>query len=357
MTSLLFMVGLILLVGGAELLVRGASRIATAAGISPLVVGLTVVAFGTSAPELAVTTSAALRGFPDLALGNVVGSNVLNVLLILGASALVAPLVVQKRVVRLEVPFMIGVTALVVLLSLNGVVSRWEGLFLLVGGITYTTVLVTRARAVAPKRRPEDEGSGPSTAANLALVAVGLVLLVLGSRWIVAGAEAMAAALGVPELVIGLTVVAAGTSLPELATSVVASVRGQRDIAVGNIIGSNIFNLLIVLGAAAAVSPSGVAVPLTALTFDLPVMLAVSVACLPIFITGLKIDRLEGFIFLGFYVIYTTYLVLDASNHRALPALREGILFVALPLTVLTLLASALNGRDDDAPRDDDSPV
>lgn len=350
MTAFLFLAGLVLLVGGADLLVRGASRIAAAAGISPLVVGLTVVAFGTSAPELAVTTSASMNGFPDLALGNVVGSNVLNVLLILGVSALVAPLMVQKRVVRLEVPFMIGVTALVVVLSLNGVVSRLEGAFLLAGGVVYATVLVLRARAVAPAIRLDRGEARRSMPANLALVALGLVLLVLGSRWIVDGAEAMAAALGVPELVIGLTVVAAGTSLPELATSVVASIRGERDIAVGNIIGSNIFNLLIVLGTAAVVSPTGVAVPVSALTFDLPVMLAVAVVCLPILITGLKIDRLEGFIFLGFYVVYTSYLVLDASNHQALPALREGILFVALPLTVLTLVASGLNGRSGPPP-------
>ncbi len=343
MIVVLFIAGLVLLIGGAEMLVRGSSRIAAAAGISPLVVGLTVVAFGTSAPELAVTAAASFRGDPDLALGNVVGSNVLNVLLILGASALVAPLLVQKRLVRMEVPFMIGVTVLVVVLGLNGVISRVEGVFLFAGGIAYTTVLVLRARAVAPPvaERPRG-GRGGSLPINAGLVGVGLGLLVLGSHWIVDGAQAMAVALGVPQLVIGLTVVAVGTSLPELATSIVASLQGQRDIAVGNIIGSNIFNLLIALGAASAISPIGVEVPLTARTFDLPVMLAVSLVCLPIFITGLKIDRLEGFIFLGFYVIYTTYVVLDAANHHALDALQDGIFFVALPLTLLTLIAAGM---------------
>ncbi|MFO7892237.1 MAG: calcium/sodium antiporter [Longimicrobiales bacterium] len=346
MTGLFFVLGLGLLIGGAEMLVRGSSRIAAAAGISPLVVGLTVVAFGTSAPELAVTAAASFRGDPDLALGNVVGSNVLNVLLILGASALVAPLLVQKRLVRLEVPFMIGMTALVVALSLNGVISRLEGAFLFIGGLVYTAVLVVRARAVAPPLadRTATFTTG-AVAVNTALVLAGLGFLVLGSQWIVNGAQSMAAALGVPELVIGLTVVAAGTSLPELATSVVASIQGHRDLAVGNIIGSNIFNLLIVLGAASAISPIGVEVPLSALTFDLPVMLAVSLVCLPIFITGLKIDRLEGFIFLGFYVIYTTYLVLDAADHHALYALQDGILFVALPLTLLTLAAAAIRSE------------
>jgi cation:H+ antiporter len=344
MVVALFLAGLLFLISGAEMLVRGSSRIATAAGISPLVVGLTVVAFGTSAPELAVTAAASFRGDPDLALGNVVGSNVLNVLLILGASALVAPLLVQKRLVRMEVPFMIGVTALVVVLGLNGVISRLEGAFLFAGGIAYTVVLVLRARAVAPSAANRQPGPG-RLPINIGLVGIGLALLVLGSQWIVDGAQAMAAALGVPQLVIGLTVVAVGTSLPELATSIVASLQGQRDIAVGNIIGSNIFNLLIVLGSASAISPIGVEVPLTALTFDLPVMLAVALVCLPIFITGLKIDRLEGFIFLGFYVIYTTYVVLDAADHRALYALQEGIFFIALPLTLLTLIAAGLRGE------------
>lgn len=349
MTALLFVLGLVVLIGGAELLIRGSSRIARAAGITPLVVGLTVVAFGTSAPELGVTTAAALRGDPDLALGNVLGSNVLNVLLILGTSALVAPLVVERRLVRLEVPFMIAVSAVVVLLSLNRVISRTEGVLLLGGGITYTAVLVSRARAV-PVKGTDGEPRGPRPrfrpAVDLTFVALGLALLVLGSRWIVSGAEAMASALGVPQLVVGLTVVAAGTSLPELATSVLAAARGERDMAVGNIIGSNIFNLLIVLGSAAAVSPSGIAVPLAALTFDLPVMLTVAVVCLPILITGLRIDRLEGLIFLGFYIVYTTYLVLDAANHSALDALQDGIMFVALPLTVLTLGAAAVRRRD-----------
>lgn len=346
MTTLLFVLGLALLVGGAELLVRGSSRIAARAGISSLVVGLTVVAFGTSAPELGVTAAAAFRGDPDLALGNVVGSNVLNILLILGLSALVAPLVVQKRLVRLEVPFMVAVSVLAVLLSLNGTITRLEGTILLFGGIAYTAVLVMRARAVAPSPA-EREVSSPrgSTALDLGLVVLGLGLLVLGSQWIVESARAIAGALGVPELVIGLTVVAAGTSLPELATSVVASVQGQRDIAVGNIIGSNIFNLLIVLGSAALIAPSGVDVPTSALTFDLPVMLVVAVVCLPIFITGLKIDRLEGFIFVGFYIVYTTYIALDAAHHHALDELRDGIVYIVLPLTLLTLAAAAFRSR------------
>lgn len=365
MTVLLFLVGLVLLVGGAEILVRGASRIATAAGIAPLVVGLTVVAFGTSAPELAVTTAATLRGDGDLAIGNVVGSNILNVLLILGLSAAVTPLIVQKRLVRLEVPFMILVSAVVMFLAMDRAISRPEGIVLLASGIAYTLILVIQARragtgdADAAVAAAAGEAGSSSVVASgwtplgvlgdMALVVAGLGLLVVGSHWIVQGAQALATILGVPDLVIGLTVVSAGTSLPELATSLVASFRGQRDMAVGNIIGSNIFNLLLILGTAAAVVPDGIHIPLSALTFDLPVMLAVALVCLPIFFTGRRIDRLEGLIFLAFYGVYTTYLILYAGQHHALDEFREAMLYVGIPLTALVLGISAFrqsNGSD-----------
>ena len=364
MITALSILGIVLLVGGAELLVRGAARLATAAGIAPLVIGLTVVAFGTSAPELAVTTAATLRGGSDLALGNVIGSNILNVLLILGISAVVAPLLVQRRLVRLEVPFMILVSVVVVLLALDRSFSRLEGLALVASGVCYTVFLVVQARRVG-KRSAASVDPAVATAAgvassesksssgwvpmgvlgDVALVVAGLGLLVVGSHWIVQGAEALAESLGIPHLVIGLTVVAAGTSLPELATSVVASLRGQRDMAVGNIIGSNVFNLLIILGTAAAMAPDGIHVPLSALTFDFPVLLAVSLVCLPIFFTGHRIDRLEGAIFLAFYGIYTTYLVLDAADHHALSELQDAIFYFALPLTLLVLVAGTVRER------------
>lgn len=344
MTYILFLLGLILLVGGAEVMVRGAIRIAAAVGISPLVIGLTVVAFGTSAPELAVAAVATLRGDPDLALGNVVGSNILNVLLILGLSAAVAPLLVQRRLVRLEVPFMIGVSVLVMLMALDRSISAIEGVFLVTGGIVYTVGLVVQARRSGnglERKLPALRGRAGLVASSL-LVVAGLVLLTLGSHWIVVGAQAMAAAFGVPDLVIGLTVVSVGTSLPELATSVVASIRGERDLAVGNIVGSNIFNLMIILGTAAVLSVDGLDVPLAMLTFDLPVMLAVALVCLPIFFTGQKIDRAEGLIFVGFYVAYTAYLVLDAANHHALSGLRDAVLLFGLPMTVLILVMGFL---------------
>jgi cation:H+ antiporter len=338
-SGLLLAVGLVLLVLGAEALVRGASRLAAALGIAPLIIGLTVVAFGTSAPEVAVSIGAAASGRGDIALGNVIGSNIFNILLILGVSAAVAPLVVSTQLVRLDVPIMVGVSAIVLLLALDGRISRLDGVLLLAGIGAYTGYLIRAARrGQQPPVAAEDELPEPGRLpGNLALILAGLVLLVLGSRWLVDGAADIAAALGVSELVIGLTIVAAGTSLPEIATSITATLRGQRDIAVGNVVGSNIFNLLLVLGAAGLVAPHGVAVPDGVLGFDLPVMLAVAVACLPIFLTGYRIRRREGFLFLGYYVAYTVYLVLTAVHHPSLPVYSGVMLAFVLPLTVLTL--------------------
>jgi cation:H+ antiporter len=336
--------GLLLLVAGAELFVRGAARIAALAGVEPLVIGLTVVAFGTSAPEVAVSLQAALAGRPDIALGNAVGSNITNILLILGLSAIIAPLAVSKRLIRLDVPVMIGVALLPLLFGLNGRLSRGEGFLLVLLSGGYTLFLILQGRR---DTGPHDEFAqeyGPTAfvvrhwAGNLALVLGGLFLLVAGARWLVEGAVEIARTFGLSELVTGLTIVAVGTSLPELATSVIASLKGERDIAVGNIVGSNIFNILVVLGLAASVSPEGIAVSPAALHFDLPVMLAASLACLPIFFTGSAIARWEGFLFLGYYVAYTAYLLLASSSHAALPFFGKAMLLFVLPLTALTLL-------------------
>ena len=350
MTALLLIGGLVLLVVGGELLVRGASRLAVSLGISPLVVGLTVVAFGTSAPELAVSLQAAAVGAAEMAMGNVVGSNIFNVLFILGLSAMITPLVVDGQIIRQEVPVMIGASLLVLGLSLDGRVSRAEGLALLTGVIVYTTVLVRQSRSqtraleqeYAEEAHVARAGVAPAAESRLPvqllLIAAGLVLLVLGSRWLVEGASAIARALGLSELVIGLTIVAGGTSLPEVAASVVAAVRGQRDIAVGNVVGSNIFNLLCVLGAAAAIAPAGMPVPASLLRFDMVVMLAVAVACLPIFFHGRSIVRWEGALLFGYYLAYTAYLVLAASQHDALTTYTLAMRWFFLPLTLITLL-------------------
>ncbi|MCS7088230.1 MAG: calcium/sodium antiporter [Thermoflexales bacterium] len=347
-TIVLFVAGLALAIGGAEALVRGASRLAAALGVSPLVIGLTVVAFGTSSPELAVSVQSSLLGLSGVSLGNVVGSNIFNVLLILGLSALVAPLTVAQQLIRLDVPLMIGVSLVAYLFALDGNVGRFEGVMLFAGIVAYTVFLILESRRESrdiEKEYAQEFGERPRGALqiliNLLLVGAGLGMLVIGSRWLIDGAVAIARMLGVSEVVIALTLIAGGTSLPEVATSVVASIRGERDIAVGNIVGSNIFNLLSVLGVSAAVSPHGIAATPQLLSFDFPIMLAVAFACLPIFLSG-TIARWEGALFLAYYVAYTLYLVFSATQNPLLPSYNTFMLSVALPLTVITLVLIAV---------------
>ena len=390
--------GLLLLVAGAELLVRGASRLAAAFRISPLVIGLTVVAFGTSAPEMAVSLQAGFEGHPDLAIGNVVGSNIFNVLFILGVCALILPLIVSVALVRREVPVMIGASVLVYVLALDGALDRGDGAILFGGLILWVTwsIIAGRGEARDPEGGEEEalatiaaDGTSwragavavlclavigwtrswfdsvvaafslggaaiylagavlaRSRAAKIAgvlgqlgFVAVGLSGLLLGAGYLIASSSAVARALGIGDLVIGLTIVAAGTSLPEVATSVVATIRNQRDIAIGNVVGSNVFNILAILGLTAILVPGGLSVDASVLAFDLPVMVAVAVACLPIFFTGFRIARWEGALFLAGYVAYTTLLLLAATRNPALGSFRNAMLLTA-PLVVIVLAGS-----------------
>lgn len=333
MTTLLLLGGLALLVLGAEFLIRGASRLALRAGIPSLVVGLTIVAYGTSAPEMIVSAKAALAGQADLALGNVVGSNIFNVLFILGASALLAPLLVSRPIIQREVPIMIAVSVLLWVLALDGRVSRAEGALLLVLLGAYT-VFQVRLGLRQGNGNPVPVKSSPGL--NVLAIVGGLALLVLGAHWFLDGSVQLARSAGLSELIIGLTIVAAGTSLPEVATSLLATWRGERDLAVGNVVGSNIFNILGVLGASAVLG-GGVAVSGAARAFDIPLMTAVALACLPIFFTGHVIARWEGVVFLFYYAAYTAFLVLDARAHDALPLFNAMMMWFALPLTVLTL--------------------
>ncbi len=353
-TAMLFIAGLVGLVAGAELLVRGASKLALSFGLSPLVVGLTVVAFGTGAPEVAVSVGAALSGQTDLAVGNVVGSNILNVLFILGVSALITPLVVNRQLIRQEVPMMVGVSVLLMVLSLDRRISTFDALLLLALMIGYTTFLVrqSRAQTALAKQTGSDDSDLPrmepgawdsKLPAQIGLILAGLVLLVAGSQGLLTAAITIAKAFGVSDLVIGLTIVAAGTSLPEVATSVMAAIRGQRDIAVGNVVGSNMFNILGCLGLAGlATGGSGLPVPPAALAFDLWVMLAVALACLPIFITGREIARWEGGVFVAYYVAYVAWLVLQAQQHAAAQTFSAAMLGFVVPLTVVTLMVVLL---------------
>ncbi len=353
----LFAVGLVLLIVGAQLLVHGASRLALTLGISPLVVGLTVVAFGTSSPELAVSVGSALAGESEIAFGNVVGSNIFNVLFILGASAMITPLVVGVQIIRQEVPIMIGSSVLLLAVAADGRIGLWEGAGLVALLAVYVLFLIIQAGRHRDdgKRSREASAAKPGSAGwdrweampavQAVLIGAGLVLLVAGSRWLVDAATAIARLVGVSDLIIGLTIVAAGTSLPEVAASIAAAVKGERDIAVGNVVGSNTFNILGCLGLSALVAPDGLPVPSAVLTFDAWVMLAAAIACVPVFLTGGTIARWEGAVFLFYYVAYATYVVLAAQAHDALPAFSQTVLWFFVPITVLTLMVAMLRQR------------
>jgi cation:H+ antiporter len=318
---------------------------AAALRIAPLVIGLTVVAFGTSAPELAVTTASALKGEADLAIGNVVGSNICNVLFILGLSALIAPLVVSSQLIRWDVPLMIAASVLTYLLAMDGEISRWDGLLLFAGVVAYTfwSIRLSRREKRAVQEEFAEEYAAPEERAashavlNVVFVAGGLLLLGLGADWLVGGAVTIARIVGISELVIGLTIVAVGTSLPEAAASLVAALRGEREIAVGNVVGSNLFNLLCVLGLTGMIAPRGIPISETALWIDMPIMIAVFIACLPVFFTGGKISRWNGAMLLGYYLAYLTDLVLRALEVPFAADFRLIVLFFVLPLTLIAL--------------------
>lgn len=312
LSLLLILVSFVLLAIGAELLVRGAASLGLRAGLSSLVVGLTVVAFGTSAPELAVSVKAAMDGAGDIAIGNVVGSNLFNVAVILGFSALVRPLAVHAQVIRFDMPLMLVASIAFGVMFMQGEgLARWEGGLLFAGIIAYTVhsvrqsqrqpALVAEASEVlAVPNKPD------SLWLSIVMIAGGLVLLVFGARLLVQHAVELARALHVSEAVIGLTIIAAGTSLPELATSVVASVRRQTDIAIGNIVGSNLFNLLCIAGVAGLISP----IPREGIRMaDLIWMIAVSALLLPLLRTGFKLRRWEGLVLVAAYVIYLALLL------------------------------------------------
>ncbi len=338
--------GFILLVLGAEVLVHGAARLAARFGISPLIIGLTVVAFGTSAPEMAVSTQSAFMGQGDIAIGNVIGSNIFNVLVVLGLSALIIPLVVSRQLVRFDVPIMIAAGFLAWLLALDGSYSRIDGLILFSCIIVYTGYLIIsslKAFKAGKTLAGDDEYTADinphrfASLINIAYLLIGLVLLITGSNLLVTGAVSLAQALGLSELVIGLTIIAIGTSLPELATSLIAAWKGERDIAVGNIVGSNLFNLLAVLGLAGLVSPESISVARSAIDFDFPVMMAVMIACLPVFFAGYSINRWEGALFLGYYVAYTAYLIMQSNGEPFANTFADAMLGYVVPLTAITL--------------------
>lgn len=349
MVWLLLIAGLVLLIAGADLLVRGAARLAGSFKVPALVIGLTVVAFGTSAPELAVSVKAATAGQAQLAIANVVGSNIFNVLFILGAAAVISPLLISRQLIRQDVPIMVLVSAVVVALTLNGSINKLEAAFLAFGLIAYTWFLFVQGRKKGMDTTDEEVEqllkTHVPTWRNVMLVVIGLALLAMGARWLVQSAVELATAWGVNEAVIGLTIVAAGTSLPEVLTSIVATIKGERDIAVGNVVGSNIFNLLGVLGISGLVSP----IPLLAgeqmATLDIPVMLGTAVLCVPLFFSGAVLSRAEGVLFLTLYVAYVWMLIAIALALGYLSTLESAIFYVLLPFTLVFVVVSLIRDR------------
>lgn len=347
-TILLFLAGLITLILGADLLVRGASRLAAAFGVSPLVIGLTIVAIGTASPEIAVSLQAAAAGQGDLTLGNVLGSNIFNILFILGVTAIVAPVVIAEQLIRKDVPIMLGISLLTLVLAIDGNLGWFDGVILLIGMISYIVFALRQSKEeskavqaeYAQEFSPKEPHTVRNTITNIGFILVGLGLLVLGSNWLVESASQIAKSLGVSELVIGLTIVAAGTSLPEVATSVIAALKKESDIAVGNAVGSNIFNLLGVLGLGAVVAPGGIAVAERVLQFDLPVMLFVALVSLPIFYVDSRISRLDGGLLLSYYVIYVVYIIMRAAESPAISAMSV-FMSIFIPLTFSLLVIAA----------------
>lgn len=346
MTVLMLFLGLGLLVVGAELLVRGASRLGLAIGISPLVIGLTVVAFGTSSPEMAVSVRAALTNHPDIVIGTNVGGTIFNILFILGLCALLAPLKISQQLVWYEVPIMIGAHLLLLAMSYDGKINRLNAFILFLGIAGYTLIAILKGRREAKTVTDQYQEAYYVSQNGLnaliigkhtGLIILGLIFCVLGAGWLLDSAVILARALGISELVIGMTIVAAGTSLPEVATSAVAAIRGERDIAVGNAIGSCIFNILGIVGVAGLIAPDGIAVAPSVIRFDLPVAIAVCAACLPIFFTGHKISRWEGLLFLGYYAAYNSYLIMAAKDHDSLPMFSMIMMWFVIPLTLLTV--------------------
>lgn len=334
--------GLCLLIIGAELMVRAAVRLAERLHVRPLIIGLTIVALGSSAPQMTVSLQAALTDNPDIAVGSVVGSGIFNILVTLGLSALIIPLRVSRQLVRLDIPLMIGASLLVFILAWNKDLGRFDGILLLGALALYLGLLLRQSRHSTRPHGTRPQESRQSWLISVLMILAGLAMLVFAGRLLLGAAVAVATDLGLSERVIGLTVVAVGTSLPELATSLIAALRGQRDIAVGNVIGANLFNLLGVLGLTALLAPAPLSVSPNALDFDLPVMLAVAALCLPVFYSGYRVTRAEGLLLLGLYLVYGLHVVSFTTGMPLAGKLERLMLFYVLPALLTFLLFTSI---------------
>ncbi|OBC01091.1 sodium:calcium antiporter [Mycobacterium sp. 852013-50091_SCH5140682] len=322
-----FMAGLIALTVGAELMVRGSTNIAARLGISPILIGLTVVSIGTSLPELAIGITAAAEGSGELAVGNIAGTNVVNILFILGLSALLRPLAIETRTLRFDLPVMAGAAVLLWVLAVDGVLSRPDGAVLVCGAIAYSAALIRSSRsersevvteyALAYPSGGGTEGDriprGRRAVLDPVMMVGGIVVIVVGAEWLVTGAVGMARGFGVSDALIGLTVVAIGTSAPELVTTIVSTVRGQRDVAIGNLMGSSVYNILLILGVTCLVPAHGLRLSSSLVWIDIPIMVAATLVCIPILITGRRLHRGEGAAMVAAYLAYLTVLLMTQT--------------------------------------------
>lgn len=316
----IFLCGLVVIVAGAELLLRGASRTAAQLGVRPIVIGLTVVSVATSLPELAVGIVAASEASGALAIGNIAGTNIFNILFILGLSAAIRPLPLKHMSLRLDVPIMIAAAVALILMSLDGKLGRLDGILLVTAAVGYYIAIVRLSQRERAKIRKEyaeeygpdvlvDKGKPWSILRNIFFLLAGIALTILGAELMVSGAVDIASVMGVSDAIIGLTIVAIGTSAPELATTMVATLKDDRDVAVGNLIGSSISNILLILGIVCIVARQGLDVSKSILLIDLPLAAAVSIACYPVFRSGQQVSRTEGIVFVSLYVVYLSILV------------------------------------------------
>ncbi len=335
--------GIAFLFGGGELFVQGSVGLALILGIPQLVIGLTVVSLGTSAPELFVSLSSVFRGSDALALSNVIGSNIFNVLVVLGSSALVLPLKVESRLVRRDVPLLIAVSTAVWGIASGGKVTWQAGIALLTALVINTVWEIRTVREepqgikdAEPEINPEMDSKG-ILKASIYLI-VGIIVLHVGSNILVKGASLSASILGVSEAIIGLTIVSAGTSMPELITSLVAAIRGRTDLAIGNVVGSSLLNQLLVLGfAAIASSKSALEVDPILIQRDLPLMVLTTLACMPIFWSNGRISRIEGGILLGLYILYLIDQILPITLPYFQDEFRLIIITIILPVVIIAI--------------------
>ncbi len=341
-TFIWFAAGLIALIAGAELLVRSVSRLAVVIGISKLIISLTVVAFGTSAPELAISIRAGIAGNTDLMLGNIIGSNITNTLLILGMAALIIPLKVHVKLIRWDVPIMIAITVAVYFFALNGAISFVECMILTCILIGYMIFLIRQGGDTDFKIKVKEKRKPTVILLHSVLSITGLYVLITGASWLINSSLIFAEMAGVSELTIGLTVLAIGTSLPEIVVVLIAAIRREKDIAVGSIIGSNILNFLAVLGISGLFIPGAIPVQDVLIRFDMILLIIASLLCVPIFYTGHKIVPWEGMLFLFLYFGYIFYLFLSSTEHSFVTVFTSTMLYFILPVVLLTSIAIAL---------------